>query len=587
MQNNIKFCEIRNDGESRIITGRAIVFESESNDLGFYEVIHRSAITQDVIDNSNILLTLNHKPEQVLARYNKSKNQCNMSIELREDGVYFSVDLPHTTLADDVLENIRFGNLRACSFAFTIPDEAGAQNWRKENGVLYREINKIDALYDLSVVYNEAYSDTFVLARNEELAKISNDLDMNQELDKEQPQDEELTVVETDNCEETVKDEELENRSEEQPQDDKNQEEQKSDDESENLSEEEKSDESEDEESEKRDINIKKEIRKDMKNFSLVKTILDVAEGRQLSAESRSVIEGAKAEMRNANLAMNGQIQLPYETRSYDVTTEGADLVEVKIQSVLEPLRAKNVAVQAGAKFISGLSSDIQVPIMGATSCAWATENGGAANGAGAFTSVKLSPKRLTTYIDLSKQLLIQSTPDVEALVYNDIVAAMNAKIEETIFGVAKTANAPVPMAWDKSTDALRTDIAAISNFKSLTDMEATIEGNGVFGELKYVISPAAKSALRNLNKSGKTTELVLQNGEVDGTPALSTGHIKGADYNVVYGDFSNLAIGQFGNIDITVDPYTQAANGAVRLVLNAYFDFAVLRPEAFAFGKI
>ena len=54
-----------------------------------------------------------------------------------------------------------------------------------------------------------------------------------------------------------------------------------------------------------------------------------------------------------------------------------------------------------------------------------------------------------------------------------------------------------------------------------------------------------------------------------------------------IYGDFSNLAIGQWGGIDLTVDPYTKAAAGQVRLVINAYFDAKVLRPEAFAFGTV
>jgi HK97 family phage major capsid protein len=53
------------------------------------------------------------------------------------------------------------------------------------------------------------------------------------------------------------------------------------------------------------------------------------------------------------------------------------------------------------------------------------------------------------------------------------------------------------------------------------------------------------------------------------------------------YGDFNYLAIGSWGDIEITVDPYTQATKGCIRLVVNAYFDAKVLRAEAFKFGNV
>ena len=84
--------------------------------------------------------------------------------------------------------------------------------------------------------------------------------------------------------------------------------------------------------------------------------------------------------------------------------------------------------------------------------------------------------------------------------------------------------------------------------------------------------------------KSTKSTELVFADGTLDGTPVLSTSNV--AATNVAYGDFSNLAIAQWSGLDITVDPYTKAAQGMVRIVVNAYFDAKVLRPEAIAVAK-
>ena len=84
--------------------------------------------------------------------------------------------------------------------------------------------------------------------------------------------------------------------------------------------------------------------------------------------------------------------------------------------------------------------------------------------------------------------------------------------------------------------------------------------------------------------KSTKSTQLVMEGGQIDGTDVLNTSNVEST--NIAYGDFSNLAIGQWGAIDLTVDPYTQASNGKVRLVINAFFDAKVIRPEAIVLAK-
>lgn len=94
--------EVRDLQEGRKLEGRAIVFDSYSNNLGFYEKINRSAITQELIDNSDIVFNYNHDPNKVLARRRNGKG--SLDVELREDGVYFSFETPNTTLGNDLLE---------------------------------------------------------------------------------------------------------------------------------------------------------------------------------------------------------------------------------------------------------------------------------------------------------------------------------------------------------------------------------------------------------------------------------------------------------------------------------------------------
>lgn len=315
------------------------------------------------------------------------------------------------------------------------------------------------------------------------------------------------------------------------------------------------------------------------KKFSILKAIRDVAENRGLDAVANGVKDEAISQFNKAGLSFGGQIQLPIdEFRSaITVNAEGEDVVATDIYNILEPLRAKNVLVQAGAKFLTGLVGDVQVPVMTGANVTWEAETADAKDGAGAFTNIKMSPKRLTAYIDISKQFIAQDGIGAENLIRQDLVNAINSKLEATILGdVAKTTTQPGGIFAGKS-------LPKVEDFKGITALEAGVEEANIFGEMKYIVAPSAKGALRAMPKGTKLINPVMENGTIDGTPVLSTSNVK-KNY-MVYGDFSNLAIGSWGAVDLTVDPYTQAGKGMIRLVINAYFDAVVLRPEAFGFA--
>lgn len=329
-----------------------------------------------------------------------------------------------------------------------------------------------------------------------------------------------------------------------------------------------------------KDNNNNSNIRKMNKEFRLIKAIRDVANNRSLDEISKAVVTAGAEEMRKSGLSFGGQIQLPLETRTITVTNEHDDVIETEFTDILAPLRAKNVLVEAGAKYLSGLVGDVQVPIMGKTNVGWAGEVADAASGDPAFSHVTMQPKRLTAYIDLSKQFIAQDSLAAEALIREDLVKAINNKLEETILG-AGSGSTTEPEGMLHAISA-----TSVSGFSDVVDLEADLEDANVYGDKIYLMGNKAKAALRVMPKSTKSTQLVMENGEVDGTKAISTSMIAGKKY--VYGDFSNLAIGQWGNaIDITVDPYTLARSGQIRLVVNAYFDAKILRPEAFVVGEI
>lgn len=162
--------EIKSGEDTRTVEGYAIRFNEESQDLGFYETIDACAITQDTINNSDIFALLNHNENDVLARCNKGVG--SLQLELRNDGLYYSFEAPHTAKGDELLEHIKRGEINTSSFAFSISAEDGAEKWyRDSENNLKRTIYKIYRLYDISPVYSAAYPTTSCSARGEEMVK--------------------------------------------------------------------------------------------------------------------------------------------------------------------------------------------------------------------------------------------------------------------------------------------------------------------------------------------------------------------------------------------------------------------------------
>lgn len=597
---NLGNLQLRQEGDSRLIEGCAIVFNSVSEDLGFREIIESTAITQELIDNSDIYLNFNHDDDKILGRWNKGHGSLN--VDLRKDGVYFSIEAPKNDLGDTVLEYLKRGDVDKCSFCFWIdPDDEEAETWTYEDGVALRTIHKIAGLHDLSIVWTPAYSETTVSARS--LEKL-NELRAKQEEDKEKKEDE-PKKCESKSEDEPKKDEpqnEPESKSEDEPKkcESKSEGEQKDDDKDNDMddtdddkddtdNQENTPDDKEvdpDKEDNKEDNPDKKEQKSKInthnimseKKFNLLSAIRSIAENKPLDPEVQAVVDAGKSEMRNAGLSVNGQLQIPSESRAaVTVTAEGEDVVVTDFANILEPLRTKNVLAESGAHLLTGLVGDLQIPAMGAENVNWEGETDPATDGASTFTNVKLTPHRLSAYIDISKQFLVQDSLGAEALIRRDLVNAIQSKLEATIFSTdAADGSKPAGIFYGVTP-------TKVTDFKGLCTLESDVEDANFYAPSKYIVSPKAKAAMRAMAKSTKSTQLVLEGDNIDGVPVLSTGHI--AKDAFAYGDWSQLYVGQWGAIDLTVDPYTKAADGQVRLVVNCFFDFKLVRPKAVVYG--
>lgn len=589
-RNNLEIRAISNEVQvdSRNITGYAVVFESNSEDLGFIERIMKGAITDDTIKKSDVFCLLNHDSTKVLAR--SKYGEGSLKLEIDERGLKYSFTAPNTDLGEELLEHLQRGEIDSSSFAFTVSLDEGSEKWYTVEGVQYRDIYMIDELYDVSPVYQPAYQETTVSKRAlEELEKHKTMQDEKEkevqdetvektdevQEDKEVPTQEEVEKKNTETEDEKKEQDETVEKSDEEVEEDKVEDENKDND----VESEDKKEDKEEARSARTHKHININTMKEQR-FSLLKAIRNVAENRQLDNVTAAVCNEGMKEMRKAGLNTVGQIYIPtMETRAaVSVASEGVDVVATDLYDIIEPLRAKNVLVQAGAKFYTGLTNNAQIPVMTGSNVNWAGENVAATDGNVAFKNVTLTPKRLTAYVDISKMLLAQDSVGVENAIRQDLINAINSKLESTILGKsAKSATTPAGIFNGKTP-------TKVTDFEGLVGLEAAVEEANVLGGISYIASPSARASFRNMMKGSRgTAQLAYVDGTLDGTPVFSTSNVEAKTF--VVGDFSNLAIGSWGGLDIVVDNYTQAVNGMIRLVVNAYFDAALIRPEAFQFG--
>lgn len=589
-------CELRSENGGRHISGKAISFDTQSNDIGFIEILHRGCISQELIDSSNIVFLYNHDYNQVIARANKGKGTLN--IDLRDDGVYFDLEVPNTTMGNDLLENIRLGNITQCSFGFNYANEEGAYQDEKIGDVWYRNVYKIGELYDLSAVTYPAYDDTYVNTRMQERSKMEDKLKETEEIQKkvsskekvseEKKEDEKMSDDRA--CEKDPDDRASEKNSDERASE-KNSDEKEINNEDNTKSEEEKSEEemsdekdsdTDDKMSDKEDKDTDSE--KDSEDDSKTDSKDEKRNENKKSYKMKKNI--ILSEIRSALNSAEHKVTLPAETRTITQTVSGDgvhdEIVETEFKGLLEPLYADSVISNLGITIYNGLpAGDFKVSAMGKGSAAWADETGTAAESKNTFSHVTLQPKRISAQLSYSKQFLAQDTIGAEAAIRRDIYNALVAQIQHTMLS-ADASGANKPAGIFNGVTAKN-----ISSYAELCDVEATVDDSNVKGERKYLMSNKAKAILRCMPKSSLTTELVLDGNDIDGTPVIANSDVPTTQY--AYGDFSNIVMGTWGNVDLIVDPYTLAAENSVRIVVNAFVDWKKVRSteNVIVYGKV
>lgn len=320
---------------------------------------------------------------------------------------------------------------------------------------------------------------------------------------------------------------------------------------------------------------------KEVRDFSFFKAVNDFTNGK-LDGVEREMHEEAVNEARSAGRSING-LGIPsfmLEKRVNEPTQGGSAIAPTNVLGFADAMREASVFDKVGANILTGLSANTTIPVAGASSVEWEGEIDAAADGGANFGKVELTPTRLASYVNISKQLLLQNGAAAEQAIIRDLGRATAQKMDAAIFSTAGVSGAP------DSLGELATSVFVESSFSNLASImldfvtaEQTLaEAGGLEGNLAYVASPNLMAQLKQ-SAQVAAVNVGMQGALVNGYPTFFTNgctKVAGASGDFFFGDFSKLYMGMFGGLDIMVDPYSVAVNGQTRLVLNQYMDWGV-----------
>ena len=263
-----------------------------------------------------------------------------------------------------------------------------------------------------------------------------------------------------------------------------------------------------------------------------------------------------------------------------DVTQGGSAIAPTNVLGFADAMREASVFDKVGANILTGLSANTTIPVAGASTVEWEGEVTDANDGGAQFGKVELTPTRLASYVNISKQLLLQNGAAAEQAIIRDLGRATAQKMDAAIFSRTSVTGAPASLgalATSEITESAFSNLASI--MLDFVNAEAKLaEVGGLEGNLAYVASPALMAQLKQSAQVAAVNP-GMQGNLINGYPTFFTnGCTKTgtASADFFFGDFSKLYMGMFGGLDIMVDPYSVAINGQTRLVLNQYMDWGV-----------
>lgn len=336
---------------------------------------------------------------------------------------------------------------------------------------------------------------------------------------------------------------------------------------------------------------------KEIGSFSFVRAINALA-----NPTNRKLVEAASFEFEVSQAAAKARgkesqgIFVPYEVLragaqrdlSKGTPSAGGYLVGTQhlSSSFIELLRKKSILDRAGATVLNGLVGDIAIPKQtGGATAYWVGEGSAPTESQQTFGQVAMAPKTVGAFTDMSRKLLIQSSPDVENLVKMDLAKVLALAIDSAGLYGSGSANQPLGVSGVSGINT-KDFAAAMPTFTELVAMESLIAADDAdVDAMKYLTEPTVRGAMKTAVKFSSTASPIWEPGNsMNGYAALVSTQITAED--VFFGNWADLMIGYWSGLDLTVDPSALATSGGLRVIALQDVDVAVRHAESFCWGN-
>ncbi|MEN9885765.1 MAG: hypothetical protein RL758_343 [Pseudomonadota bacterium] len=346
---------------------------------------------------------------------------------------------------------------------------------------------------------------------------------------------------------------------------------------------------------------------KEARQFSVVRALNALANPANSKAQAEARFEREASDAYAAKLGRSAQgFFVPVEVQRRDLVvgtpTAGGNVVATNLLAgnFIDLLRNKMALTGLGAQFLTGLVGQVAIPRQtgGATSY-WVAENNAPTESQQSFDQVSLTPKTVGAFTDISRKLLLQSSIDVEGFVRNDLATVLALAIDLAAIAGSGASNQPTGIL---ATSGIG-DVAGGTNglaptWAHIVDLESKVAiANADAGSLGYLTNAKVRGKLKQTSKVSGQNGFIWDDGmnPVNGYMAgvsnqvpsnLTKGTSSGMCSAIIFGNWSDLIIGQWGTLDLMVDPYTGSTAGTVRVVALQDVDVAVRHAESFAAMK-
>ena len=342
---------------------------------------------------------------------------------------------------------------------------------------------------------------------------------------------------------------------------------------------------------------------REQKQFSLMRALDAVVSGKR-TFEMEVSDEFAKQTGRSYTNDKSFFLPLNLRTQLSIVAgaAKGPELRGTELRpELIDLMRQQSLVLGTlGARFLPGLVGNVSFPRQTAgTTATWVAEAPGSDMSLSSLSldQVTLSPKTLQASTTVSRQLLAQSTPAADQIVFDDIIAQHAVAIDAAAFwGPGTNAPTGVGVATGTNLVAMGTAGAVPSLAKTLEMFRALEVANATTDNAAWVTTPEIKYAMGAIARIASTDSVTLwnlDNNRVYGAPAYATNNIpknlvKGGSGSVchgaILGDFSEVMIGEWGaGAEIIVDPFTLARRNLIQITSIQFVDVQVRRPAMFS----